>query len=110
MLHHLGVADADILVGDDNVDLLEAASPDGWTLTDLRRAAEFRGGRCRSDHDVTPFEPADWTCGLGHEFSISPNLLLRGGHWRSTCMLDPTTYDDVARKSPFFAQVWRDDF
>ncbi len=81
-----------------------------WTLADLRQAAEFRGGRCRIDHQVEPYEMAQWTCALGHDFDMSPNLMLRGGHWCPTCMLDPGSYDAVAKSSPFFAQVWREGF
>ncbi len=81
-----------------------------WTLADFRQAAQFRGGRCCSEHDLGPYEAAEWICALGHDFSMSPNLMLRGGHWCPTCMIDPTAYDDVAGASPFFAQVWREGF
>ncbi|TWB18407.1 nucleoside-diphosphate-sugar epimerase [Nitrospirillum amazonense] len=78
-----------------------------WTVSDLRQAAEFRGGQCTADHAHDPHEPVGWRCAVGHEFQMSPNLMLRGGHWCPTCMIDPDGYDAVARRSPFFAQVWR---
>jgi hypothetical protein len=85
----------------------EAKPVEAWTLSDYRIAAAFRGGTCQSGHDGAPYAPARWTCARGHEFSMTPNLLLRGGHWCPTCMVDQTTYDEVAARSPYFAQVWR---
>jgi nucleoside-diphosphate-sugar epimerase len=81
-----------------------------WRVDDLRQAAEFRGGSYRSDHAPDPFAPAEWTCAMGHAFSMSPNLMLKGGHWCPSCMTDPATYDEVAKRSPFFAQVWREGY
>lgn len=88
----------------------ERKSPEEWTLADLRQAAEFRGGAYRGSHSPSPYDTTTWTCVKGHEFTMSPNLMLRGGHWCPTCMVDPTTYTEIAQRSPFFAQVWREGY
>jgi len=81
-----------------------------WTLADLRQAAEFRGGAYRSNQVADPYVQTEWTCCRGHEFSMSANLMLRGGHWCPHCMIDPASYEVVAARSPFFAQVWREGY
>lgn len=77
------------------------------TAADLRQAAAFRGGTYEHDESGAAHEPAHWSCALGHRFTMSPRLLLKGGHWCPTCMVDASRYDDVARRSSYFAQVWR---
>jgi len=84
----------------------EARAPETWTAGDLAGAAAFRGGACHASQTDDPFAPVEWTCASGHHFMMSPNLMLRGGHWCPTCSVDPTSYDIIARRSPFFAQVW----
>jgi len=87
----------------------ERKSAEQWTLTDLREAAQFRGGAYLSNQVAAPFDPALWSCARGHEFTMSANLMLRGGHWCPTCMIDPASYAEVAKRSPFFAQVFQGD-
>lgn len=77
-----------------------------WTAPDMQNAAEFRGGRCLSDQFDGPFTPMEWRCAMGHDFTMTPNLLLIGGHWCPSCMTDPSCYQTVARRNPYFAQVW----
>ena len=86
----------------------ETKSMENWTRADLHQAAQFRGGACQGNHDHGPHAPASWRCALGHDFEMTPNLMLRGGHWCPTCMLDPASYAEVATRSPFFNQVWRE--
>jgi nucleoside-diphosphate-sugar epimerase len=86
----------------------ESQPKDRWTLADLREAARFRGGRCLSDHVVNPYEKLAWRCALGHDFDMSANLMLAGGHWCPTCMINPDCYERVASRSPFFHQVWQE--
>ncbi|WP_434212554.1 NAD-dependent epimerase/dehydratase family protein [[Pseudomonas] boreopolis] len=84
----------------------ETRAPQHWRLDELRQAADFRGGACLSEAmPADAFAPARWRCSQGHVFEMSPNLYLRGGHWCPQCMLDPDSYDVVARRNPFFAQV-----
>lgn len=80
----------------------------GWSLADMRRAADFRGGRCLSTHMEGPCGKLDWQCPMGHEFRMSPNLMMAGGHWCPTCMVDPDCYPAVAARSPYFRQVWQE--
>ncbi len=83
-------------------------------LSDMKQAAEFRGGKCLSKKmtkgDMTT--KLKWKCGTcGAEFEASPTLILKGGHWCSHCII-PTekwNYDEVAKTNPFFAQVWYND-
>lgn len=72
-------------------------------LEDMIRAAEFRGGECLSNTMVKGdlFTPLKWRCALGHEFEMSPNLALKGGHWCPDCLPSPWNYDAIARVNPF---------
>jgi len=81
---------------------------DYWTPADLQQAAEWRGAQLASGGEGGLDEPAHWCCALGHDFDMSPRLMLRGGHWCPTCMVDPDSYDAQAGANPFFAQVWPD--
>ena len=37
---------------------------------------------------------------------MTPNLVLRGGHWCPDCLPAPWNYSEIAKVNPFFAQVW----
>ena len=76
-------------------------------IEDLRGAAEFRGGTFISDEwDGDMTSKLQWKCAFGHEFQASPYLVLKTGHWCPDCAAPPWNYDEVAKKNPFFAQVW----
>ncbi len=76
-------------------------------IKDMKKAAEFRGGKCLSiKMGKDMYTPIKWKCARGHEFKMSPNLVLKGGHWCPECMPMPWRYDEEARLNPFFAQVW----
>ena len=104
-----------------------------FTLEDMQRAAAFRGGKClgyanslqaqrsSSDSDLQAQRsslwdtPLLWECAEGHRFTATPRLVLLGGHWCEECMPHPYAgepnarpwqWDRVARKNPFFAQLW----
>lgn len=82
-----------------------------WDLEDMRGAAKFRGGECVSDEmkkgDL--YGKLTWKCSEGHSFESSPYTVLRGGHWCPfCCQPSPWRFDRLAKKSPFFAQVWYD--
>ncbi|NUS59033.1 MAG: NAD(P)H-binding protein [Streptomycetaceae bacterium] len=85
----------------------EAKDPQGWTLTDLRGAADFRGGRLLAD----TFQPGDaatplpWQCADGHVFRGSPRLILTAGHWCPDCVRDTAGYTRQAQTNAFLAQV-----
>lgn len=78
-------------------------------LDDMRRAAEFRGGKCLAE-SMTPGDldtPLEWECHAGHRFTATPRLVLKGGHWCPECFSEPWPYEEEARHNPFFAQVWK---
>ena len=77
-------------------------------INDMKEAAKFRGGECISETMTKGdlFTPLKWKCALGHEFTMSPNLILKGGHWCPECDPLPWNYDQIAKVNPFFAQVW----
>lgn len=88
-----------------------------FTLNDMQNAAEFRGGKCLSDHMIQgDWETQlEWQCAEGHTFKASPRLILLGGHWCPQCFPKPYAdqpdcrpwqWDKIARKNPFFAQLW----
>lgn len=57
-------------------------------IADMERAAEFRGGECLSA-EMAPgaiFSQLRWRCGCGNEFEMTPNAVLRGGHWCPECL------------------------
>lgn len=83
-------------------------APEAWTTQDLQSAAEYRGSRHRGGDVAGPDVPTTWECALGHQFEMTPRLMLRGGHWCPTCMVDQNSYDAQAARNPFFAQVWPD--
>jgi nucleoside-diphosphate-sugar epimerase len=88
----------------------ESVAPAQWSIQAMQNAAEFRGGRCVST-SMTPggiHEALEWQCWRGHNFEMSPNAVLRGGHWCPDCgpLLAGWNYDEEARHNPFFAQVW----
>lgn len=90
-------------------------------LKDMQKAAEFRGGKflekAMDDGDI--YTEKHWECAFGHKFEMTPNLVLRGGHWCPECSPTPWdpddmengksipwNYDEIAKKNPFFNQVW----
>lgn len=90
-----------------------------FTLKDMQKAAEFRGGKCLSkkmtkgDWDT----PLQWEDAEGRSFEATPRLILLGGHWSPFDMpypyadapkeeQRPWQWDRVAKKNPFFAQLW----
>ncbi len=77
------------------------------TLEDLRKAAEFRGGKYleeKAPKDI--YQPVRWQCADGHEFKMSVNAVLQGGHWCPECLAHEWKYGEIAKKNPFYAQVW----
>lgn len=77
-------------------------------IKDMQQAAKFRGGECLSKSmtkgDLTT--KLKWRCAFGHEFEASPTLILLGGYWCPECEAPGWNYDEIAKKNPFFAQVW----
>jgi hypothetical protein len=87
----------------------ETKASDRWTAADLRGAAEFRGGRLLDDAFDSALAPAKWECASGHRFEMTPNLMLKGGQWCPTCMIDPAGYPATAERNLFFRQVWTEE-
>lgn len=79
-----------------------------WDLSDMQKAAEFRGGKCLSTEMAKGdlHTPLEWQCQFGHTFKASPALILLGGHWCPECLPTPWHYGEIAKGNPFFAQVW----
>ncbi|MFI3141936.1 MAG: NAD(P)-dependent oxidoreductase [Clostridia bacterium] len=77
------------------------------SVKDLQKAAQFRGGKYKTrKRPADIYTPVKWECAFGHEFEMSQNLALKGGHWCPKCMPIPWKYDEEAKVNPFFAQVW----
>ncbi len=77
-------------------------------IEDMKKAAAFRGGECLSETMTKGdlFTPLRWRSARGNEFEMTPNLVLRGGHWCPEELPWPWDYDTEAKINPFFAQVW----
>ena len=86
-------------------------SKDVDTLTDaeLNKAAAFRGGKYLGNDT--------WQDANGNTFKAGRRLILLGGHWSPFDMPYPYAsepkekqvpwhWDRVAKKNPFFAQLW----
>lgn len=77
-------------------------------IADMCQAAEYRGGKCvsltmvKGDLDTQ----LEWECSEGHRFMMSPRLVLLGGQWCPECFGPGADYEKIARKNPFFAQVY----
>jgi nucleoside-diphosphate-sugar epimerase len=82
---------------------------DHLNLADMHGAASFRGGNCLSEY----MQPGNlytkllWRCAFGHQFKMTPNSVLKGGHWCPECTPPAWNFDQQAKHSPFIAQVWR---
>lgn len=79
---------------------------DNLTLADLQKAARFRGGECLAAEVPDIYTPINWRCADGHEFEMSVNAVLCGGHWCPECLHHEWKYGQIAKKNPFYAQVW----
>lgn len=77
-------------------------------IEDMKKAAEFRGGKCLSGTMVKGdlYSKLKWQCAYKHSFEATPALVLLAGHWCPECLPAPWNYDDEAKRNPFFAQVW----
>ncbi|MEN8155494.1 MAG: NAD(P)-dependent oxidoreductase [Bacteroidota bacterium] len=86
-------------------------------MADLQKAAGFRGGSLLNGSPDGAGTPGDaswsgeidmkltWSCCQGHTFEMTPHAVLKGGHWCPECIAPPWSYDAVATKSGFAAQV-----
>jgi len=79
---------------------------DRLTIRDMQEAAKFRGGECLSSAIKDASGKLKWKCAFGHEFEASPVLVLKAGHWCPECLAPPWNYDEIAKRNPFFAQVY----
>lgn len=84
----------------------ESKDLENLTAEDLQKAAEFRGGEYLGGEIEDIYTPVKWKCAFGHEFDLSVNAALQGGHWCPECMKKSWAYPKIARKNPFYAQVW----
>lgn len=87
----------------------ESKPRDALDIEDMQKAAKFRGGECLSpllgpDGFASPLA---WRCAFGHDFTASPRLVLRGGHWCPDCLAPPWRDAEIAARSPFHAQLRR---
>jgi len=89
----------------------EKKSNHALSLNDARMAARFRGGNCKSSSMIKGDlqTKLQWQCAHGHDFTASPNLILKTRHWCPTCMKAPWNFDEQAKYNPFLAQVWYAD-
>jgi len=84
----------------------EKNEDDKYSIEDLQGAAKFRGGKCLSEKNEGFYKKVKWECAFGHKFEGSPALILMGGHWCPYCAPPDWEYGKIAKKNPFFAQVY----
>ena len=77
-------------------------------LEDMKKAAEFRGGKCLSEEMTVGdlYTPLNWECAFGHKFMASPATILLGGHWCDECLTEASQRPREAALNPFMAQAW----
>ena len=90
----------------------DESKPDSeLTLEDLQEAAAFRGGKCITTEFTKGdwYTKVEWECAEGHRFKASPYTVLKAGHWCPHCIqASQWDFDRLAKKNPFYAQVWYD--
>jgi len=59
--------------------------PEDADLAGMMAFAAARGGTCTAQSYEDPRQKLNWTCGAGHRFEASPNLLMGAGYWCPTC-------------------------
>lgn len=82
-------------------------------IEDIRKAAQFRGGTLLSESmkKGDMFTPLHFSCQFGHKFTMTPNTMLKGGHWCPECLPkydeheNQWNFDKIAEGNPFFAQL-----
>jgi hypothetical protein len=62
-----------------------------WSLAELQRLAEARGGACMSRRYVNSQAPMRWRCAEGHTWSTSANHVVRGS-WCGRCSTRTRAY------------------
>lgn len=87
------------------------------TIEDIREVAEFRGGKLISENmtEGDIYTALEWECAEGHRFKLSPNAVIRGGHWCPDCLPTkvvtneghPWNFEQLSMENPFFAQLFR---
>lgn len=107
--------DYDEMRKEENAKLLDHGYDESKQLSELSveelgRAAAFRGGALLSQsYCGDAYKKLMWKCHAGHEFEASPFTVLRGGHWcPECCQPTPWQFGEIAKHSPFVAQVWYD--
>ena len=86
----------------------ESKAQADWSDAEMQSAAAVRGGECLTPYTGDAYTPLTWKCCEGHEFTMNPYTVLRGGHWCPECMPMPWKFDLLAKKMPFYSQVWYD--
>ena len=84
-------------------------------IEDVRKAAQFRGGELLSQSMVKGdmYTPLEFKCQFGHKFTMTPNTMLKGGHWCPDCLPkydekeNQWHFEEIAKGNPFFAQVYK---
>lgn len=82
---------------------------DEINIEDLKTAAKFRGGKLLSEKMENLEIKLLWECSEGHKFEAKPTTIIKAGHWCEKCFENHTwSFDKLAKKSPFYAQVYYD--
>lgn len=101
------IPDWDHAVWDDSAapEPRKEARPEEYTIKDMQKLAESRGGQCLSTEFSDIKAKLRWKCAFGHEWEATP-MLLKAGHWCPDCAPPPWNYDAIAKVDPLLAQVY----
>lgn len=78
-----------------------------YTLEDLKKAAEYRGGRLVSESFNGMHVMHSWYCGhCGQTFRATPMLILHGGQWCPCTVPGNWTYKQQAERDKVIAQLY----
>ncbi len=78
-----------------------------YSIKDLQKAAEYRGGRLISESFEGMHEPHLWKCGhCGKTFTATPMLILHGGQWCPCTIPGNWNYKEQAQRDKTIAQLY----
>ncbi len=81
-----------------------------YTFEDLKKVAEFRGGKLISKEFKGMHTPHNFETADGTKFSATPMLILHGGHWGPASDYDFWNYSEKSKKDKALAQLYYAQF
>lgn len=81
--------------GLETFDKLRGVINNNYTIQDMQKLAEERGGKCLSDKFVNMNARLSWECSVGHIWESIPSIIVYRNSWCSRCSGKRKTIDDM---------------